>query len=101
MPSVPPLADLADDPAEWHRLHLQIRAAQRERRGRWDLVIHPFEVIYATAFLTLRWIVGTAFGIMWAFALLLLRLLVIVTFPVWFPVILASTAVMKRKQVKR
>lgn len=75
----PPLWQLEQDPEEWARLHRQIRAEQRARRGRWDYAIHPFEVIYAAAFLLLRAIVGNAFGIVWALIWLAFR---IVTFPV-------------------
>jgi len=103
MTEVPPLGEL--DPEEWARLHYEIRADQRARRGRWDYLIHPFEVIYATALmvlwgalLVLRWIVGNAFGLVWALTFLLLKLLAVVTLPVWLPVILISNAWMKRRQ---
>ena len=51
---IPPLSELAQNCEEWLHLHGEIRAAQRTRRGKWDHVLHPLEVIYARIYFTLR-----------------------------------------------
>ncbi len=95
MTDIPPISELLEDPEEFRRLQLQIRAEQRARWGRWYYLLHPLLVVYATIFMLLRSIVGNMFGFAWAVLALVVRLLAIVLALLFLLLLMLGNGVLK------